>query len=312
MAVVLSVGALAVLAGCSARGSTDGVASPVAPGSAPVGAGGGDAGFGSTTSVPTGSVPAGRAGQGSVGTTGAGGTTDAVPVVKPDIITSGAVTVMVGRKSLQHDFDLASADAAAAGGFVASSSSELSGTSNPYADLTLRVPADRLATVLSEVDSLGKVTDKQLQGQDVTGQVVDLAARIANLGSEQVALRQLMGRAGSIPNILQVENQLFGVELQLEELTAQQNSLAERVAYSTLTLNLETAPAPAKPQPKPENAALHGLRLALHNTASALHGVAIAVGAAFPAIALLALILLTVLVWRRRRPSGSRPEAPAV
>jgi hypothetical protein len=303
--MVLGTVALVVVAGCSSAASSGGASNAVA----------GDHGAGT---VITGPSPAQGSASSSAGATPAptgttGATTDAVvPSVKPDIITTGSVTLLVSRNSLQHDFDLASAAAAGVGGFVATSSSDLSGTPTPYADLTLRVPSSSLSKVLAEVDGLGKVQQKTLQGQDVTGQVVDLAARIANLESEQVALRQLMGRAGSIPDILQVENQLFSVEQQIEELTAQQDSLAEQVAYSTLTLDMNTVPAPANAKPKPENAALHGVRLAVHNTAAALHGVAIAVGAAFPAIVLVALLFLTTLAWRRRRPAARMPDAPAI
>jgi hypothetical protein len=274
--------ALAAAAGCSGSAPSSSSAMAMQAGS-------------TTVPQPAPSAPATSGSQ-----TATGGALDEVPVAAPDVILTGSMTVQVGSNGVEKAFQAASEDATAVGGFVAASDSQLSGKS-PYADLTLRVPAKQLDTVVGQVGGLGKVQQQQLGGQDVTGQVIDLGARIANLESEETALRQLMSRTGSIPDILQVENQLFSVEQQLEELTAQRDGLASQVAYATLTLDLVTPGAvPPKPQP-PVNAGASGARLALHNSAAVLHGLAIAAGAAFPAILLAAAAGLILLIRRRRR-----------
>ena len=238
-------------------------------------------------------------------------TGNVAPVLQPDIIRTGTVSLIVSQSRIMHAFDQASADAASEGGFVASSTSDWSGTPKPSASLEIRVPGSRFGSLIGEIDGLGKVQSQQLQGQDVTGQVVNLGARIANLQSEQVALRQLMSRAGTIPDILQVENQLFSVEQQIEVLTAEQSSLVGQVTYATVDVELSATAVPAKPKPKPApvNAAVHAGHLAVHNTAAALHAVAIAIGAAFPAL-VVALAVLVVLGLRRRRLARLPKSAP--
>jgi hypothetical protein len=296
LGVVAAVGVLALAAGCASSSSPSSTGT-ITPAQA----------LGGAAPATAGTTPSSA---GAPAASGGGASPNAVPATQPDVILTGSMTVMVGRGGVGHAFQVASDDATSAGGFVASSNSQLTGTSNPFADLVLRVPAARFDEVTAELGGLGKVQQQQLQGEDVTGQVVDLGARIANLQSEESALRQLMSRTGSIPDILTVENQLFSVEQQIEELTAQKNGLADQVAYATLTLDLVTPPPPAKPSPVPPNAALHGGRIALHNTAAALHGVAVVIGEAFPALVVAGAAGL-VLWLRRRRWSRRGPGTPA-
>jgi Domain of unknown function (DUF4349) len=80
---------------------------------------------------------------------------------------------------------------------------------------------------------------EQTQAEEVTGQVVDLGARLDNLRASEASLRDIMTRAGTIPDVLAVQDKLSGVRQQIEELTAQQNDLTDRAALGTLTATWE-------------------------------------------------------------------------
>lgn len=238
----------------------------------------------------------------------AGQLTD-VPVVQPRVIRTGTLDLRVSGKQLTNVFDTAGNDAASAGGYVQSSSTSGSSGDNPSANLVLRVPSTEFEKLVGEIAGLGKVLSESTQGQDVTGAIININARIANLTAEETSLRQLITQAGSIPQILNVEDQLFGVEQQIEELSGQQTSLANQVAYGTLTVQLSAtavAKAPAKGKAA-VNAFTQGAKLAVHNTAASLHGIAIAIGAAFPALLLLAIAGAVVAVTRRRKRPEVRP-----
>jgi hypothetical protein len=224
----------------------------------------------------------------------------------PLVVRTGSVTLSVAKKRLVSVFDRVSAAAVALGGFVATSSSNLSGGPLGSA-LTLRVPSDEFGPLVTRVDSFGKVQMQQEAGRDVTGAVVNLAARITNLKSEEGALRTLLSHAGTIPAILQVQDQLFGVEGEIEQLAGQQNSLVNRATYATLTVQLvPVTAAPVKAKHAKENAFVRAVKLALHNSWVAARAVLLAVGWAFPAVA---LALLGVGGWRlRRRITSSRRD----
>ena len=69
----------------------------------------------------------------------------------------------------------------------------------------------------------------------MTGQVIDLEARIRNLQASEVALQGIAERATKIADVLEVQAQLTDVRGQIEELTAQLKDLNDRAGYATLT-----------------------------------------------------------------------------
>lgn len=166
--------------------------------------------------------------------------------------------------------------------------------------------ADLAASLVGPVPG-ARAEAQQETGQDATGTVVDLGARITNLKSEEAALRTLLSRAGSIAAILEVQDQLFGVEGgEIQQLGAEQGSLVDRVTYATLSVDL-TPLAPFAPEPVRENAFLRAISLALHNSWVGTRAVLLAIGWAFP---LVVVGLLGLAGWRlRRRWSSRRPPA---
>src|SRR5437868_7110181 len=67
------------------------------------------------------------------------------------------------------------------------------------AQVTYRIPATRWDEALVDLRAIGiKVLSEQTQSQDVTGQVVDLGARITNLQATEAALQAIMARADKI------------------------------------------------------------------------------------------------------------------
>jgi hypothetical protein len=229
----------------------------------------------------------------------------------PLVVRTGAVTLGVGKAHIVQTFDLVSSAATTMGGFVASSSSNAT-DDRTGAQLVVRVPSSDFGALVTRVDALGKVEAQSENGQDVTGESIDIQASLANLQSEEGSLRNLLSRAGSIPAILQVQDQLFGVEGEIEQLTAQENSLVDQATYATLTVSLKPLAAAAAPKVKPKvaNALVRALKLAGHNTAVGVRAVALAIGWAFP---LLVIAALVALAWRlRRRLSRRQPPAPLV
>jgi hypothetical protein len=271
----------------------------------------------STTTVLSGSEDgaAGRsaAAAPSASSVGAASATElgrVVPAEGPDIIRTGSLALSVRKGRLLEVFDAVTSDAASEGGFVADSSTAEQNRKAPSASLVLRVPSERFTQLMLAVSTLGKVESQQVQGQDVTGQLVNLSARITNLQDEEQALRKLVQAAGSIPNILKVQNELFTVESEIEQLSAQQASLDNQTTYATLTVNLVSSAtrAAVKPKPRGENTLSRGVKLAWHNLAVAVRAVVLGVGWAFP---LLVAAALAYVVWRLRRRRGMTSPSPA-
>jgi hypothetical protein len=254
---------------------------------------------------------AGRAPQALAGSDGAGSTGggDTAPVgapglVGPKIVRTAELQVKVGRDKFERAFANATAVAGALGGFVTSSSSAAdAGEARPSAGtLTLKIPADRFDEARRRLAALGDVQGEQIHGEDVTAQAVDLDARLQSLKAQEDALRVLMGKAGSVGETLQVQDSLFNVRTQIEQLTAQRDGLTDAVALSTITVFMgESNSALALERDEDKTGLGHDLSRAVEASGDVVGGMIIAIGYALPIAVLLALGLLVARL--RRHPT---------
>lgn len=183
------------------------------------------------------------------GTTGdgtTGGNGSAPDGSGPLIVRTGQLDLQVA--DLEAAIRAAESAVTAVGGYVASS--QRSGDADKAsASVTYRVPAARWSDTLDALRKLGmKVLGEQTSSQEVTAQVVDLGARLANLRVTEAALQGIMEKATKIPDVLAVQEQLTGVRQQIEELTAQKQTLENQAALASLTVSFTPPPAVAVTQ----------------------------------------------------------------
>jgi hypothetical protein len=158
------------------------------------------------------------------------------------IVKTGTMTIQtddVGAALLR-----ARADVIHLGGYISSSEQSRSRDDRITASVTYRFPSDRWEDVLDALRERGELKDEKTDSVEVTGQVVDLDARIANLRATERALQAIMQKATRIPDILEVQNQLTQVQGQIEGLAAQVARLRDQASLSTLTVIYQTPPAP--------------------------------------------------------------------
>jgi hypothetical protein len=158
------------------------------------------------------------------------------------IIKNGALAVQVA--GLDTAIDAANQQITALGGYASASDRSGDGDS-AQATITYRIPVARWEEALSGLRGLGeKVLDERYSTEEVTAQVVDLGARIANLQTTETALQAIMDRAVDIEDVLRVQSELTKVRSEIEQLTAQKTSLEGRAAFSTLAVTFAIKPDP--------------------------------------------------------------------
>jgi hypothetical protein len=174
-------------------------------------------------------------------------------------------------------------------------------------DTTLRVPADQLDTVLTELKTLGRVEEESQSGEEVTGQYGDLEARLANARNTENRLTDLLReRTGKLSDVLEVEQQLSRVRGEVEQMEAQRKNLANLVEFATVSVRLtEDYKAPLGGASRSaltrlRNAAVEGYR-------SAAEGVVGVIALLFsygPGLAIWAVVLYfpVRIVWKKLRP----------
>lgn len=107
------------------------------------------------------------------------------------------------------------------------------------ANLTIRIPKDRLEEFQNTVSELGNVTSRSENVQDVTLTYVDLQSHRDALRTEQERLLQLLEQAESVEDIITIEQRLSDVRYQLESMESQLRSYDNRVDYSTVYLYID-------------------------------------------------------------------------
>lgn len=184
----------------------------------------------------------------------------------------------------------------AAGGFLASSSTDLAGESS--ATLVYRVPPDAFVDVLDAFAGLGDLEQRDVGSQDVTSQVVDLEGRLAAVRASVERLRGLIADAADVPQIVAIEGELATREAELESLTGQLRALRSQTDLATVTLELREPAAVAISDDVP--GFVPGLRTGVVAFVNVANATLTAVGFLLPFAAVLAPLAAT-LVWRRRR-----------
>lgn len=171
--------------------------------------------------------------QGALGS----GDGEAPPLAAPieqRIIKTGEVTLEV--TNVGEALGIVRAMAVELGGYVGGSQA---GTLDDRATLTIRIPAASFEDALARLQGMdAELVAEATREQDVTGQVVDLGARIDNLEASEASYRELVARAERVEDILAVQSRLDQVRGEIEQLTAQLESLEGQAALSTLTVTL--------------------------------------------------------------------------
>lgn len=231
------------------------------------------------------------------------------------IIKTGEITVEV--ESVDSALARVRSLAFDLGGYVGDSRA---GSVEQSASLTLRIPAERFADALLGLRELdGEIVSETTREEDVTTQIVDLEARIANLEASEASYRVLLERAERIDDVLAVQLRLDEVRGQIEQLKAQLETVTGRADLSTLTVTLVP-----RPEPISEQSEAWDLGGEVGRAVASLVGIgqALAVGLVWFAVVwvpiLLVLVAIVVVVVRlapelRRRvvpaPTGKPPAA---
>jgi hypothetical protein len=169
----------------------------------------------------------------------------------------------VRAKNVGAALSTATSIVTAAGGYVSAENSTGQGAGQPAssatATVTLKIPAAVYPATLSRLTGAGLGTQLSLQqqAQDVTQQVADVSSLVASDQAAITQLRALLKDAGSVGDLLSVQDQINNETSNLESMLAQQQALDHQTAYATVTLTLVgpravvRAKAKAKAAPPP-------------------------------------------------------------
>ena len=123
------------------------------------------------------------------------------------------------------------------------------------ASLTIRIPAKAFRGAITGLEAMGTVTYRNIAGEDVTEEYVDVEARLKNKIVLRDRLQKLLDQAKKVEDILSIETQLNRVQGDIESMEARIRSLKGQVDMATIMLNFRR-----KPVLGPVGYVLHGLK----------------------------------------------------
>lgn len=105
--------------------------------------------------------------------------------------------------------------------------------------LKIRIPCSNFEKFIAEIETgHGEIIYKQIDARDVTDQFIDLETRLENKRNYLIRYNDLLKKANSVREILEIEEKIRGLEEEIESTTGRLKYLNDLVDYSTLDLTL--------------------------------------------------------------------------
>ncbi len=158
------------------------------------------------------------------------------------VIKNASLSIVVEEPGAT--LDAISSLAADMGGFVVTSNLYRiqvdGGLEVPQANITIRVPAEKLDQALAEIKSgAGQILNENISGQDVTQEYTDLESRLRNLENAEMQLTEIMEDAYATEDVLSVYNRLVEVQEQIELIKGQMQYYQQSAALSAISVNIQ-------------------------------------------------------------------------
>lgn len=116
--------------------------------------------------------------------------------------------------------------------------SSYSGTRRRNADLTIRIPEDKLEQFVEQVNSASNVVSTNRTVDDITLSYVATESRIQALETQHARLLELLAKAETMEDLLTIEKELTNVLTELEQVKSTLKVYDNQVNYATVYLTV--------------------------------------------------------------------------
>ncbi len=106
------------------------------------------------------------------------------------------------------------------------------------ANLTIRIPEEKLDSLVGHVSGISNIVSSNESVEDITLQYVDTESRVKALEAEEARLLELMEQAETMEELLAIEGRLTEVRYQLESYASQLRTYDNLVNYATVHLDI--------------------------------------------------------------------------
>jgi hypothetical protein len=161
-----------------------------------------------------------------------------------------------------------------------------------------RVPADNFDALIAEIaEGVKRFERKDIEATDVTEEYVDIEIRLKIKKETEDRYRQLLSRAKTVKDIVEIEKQLAEIREGIESVEGRLRYLQNRISLSTLTVTFyEKTSAPVGFSSKFKNGILNGWRNFVWSLVGLVN--------VWPFVILLAIAAVAIIKYRKLRKAG--------
>ncbi|WNR46432.1 DUF4349 domain-containing protein [Paenibacillus roseipurpureus] len=184
--------------------------------------------------------------------------------------------------------------------------SENASTNEKGGTFTVKVAAKGFVSLLDGLEKLSPSIQRNVQGQDVTEEYVDLSSRLAAKQLVETRLLSFMEKASKTDDLLAFSNELAKVQETIEQIKGRMRYLDQNVSYSTIEIRMyqQTGKKPLLSDPN-ELTLMERIEKAwsssLNVLAAVLQGILVFLAAVVPVLIILLLLAIPIGVYRRKR-----------
>ena len=187
------------------------------------------------------------------------------------------------------------------GGYI--ESSRISGTDSGRgsAEYTLRIPVAKLGGFADGLGQIGNVLYRTHNEKDITDEYYDVDARVKALTAQRDRLLELIGKAASLSELLELEKALADVQGSLDSLTGQLKRYDSQVSMATVTVSLDQIGLTSAAHQSYGARLLDALTGTFKNAVEVVGDIFVALVWMLPLLLFVAVVIAIVLLATRKR-----------
>ncbi len=133
------------------------------------------------------------------------------------------------------------------GGYIAQEEQNLSDEKSETV-ISIKVPVEQFETMMNQLPGGdGKVLEKRITTEDVTGEVVDTKSRLESKKQMRLKYLEFLKQSKNMEEVLQVQNEINSIQEEIESAAVRIGFLSNQSSYSTINLTFFQPLAGYKP-----------------------------------------------------------------
>jgi hypothetical protein len=177
--------------------------------------------------------------------------------------------------------------------------------------VTIKVPVDRFESLMGEMpgDS-DKLEEKKIASEDVTMELVDTKSHLQTKKEVRERYLELLKQAHNMKDIIAIQNEIDGIQQEMDEATGRIAWLGHSSTYSTINLRFYQV-LDERIREEPEPGFAHRLKDAIRDGWTGLSSLLLELISVWPLWLVLGFAVVSFRKWRIRTRAGVSAAQPA-